>query len=721
MNKRDIATQVAPVTECTYLRPMDLLLNPRSIAFVGASAEPSRLGGIAIDHLVKFGFEGKVYPVNPKYTEMHGLQCYPDIESLPEIPDLAVLAIGAEMVFPTLVKCHEKGIRAAIIYASGFAEEGEEGARLQQKIAAFARENDMAVCGPNCMGLANLNTRAITAFATIFRDYPPNTGAGHVSLVTQSGNMCAILYVAGYERGIKFNQFINTGNEASIEFAEYLEYLADDPQTHSVIGYLEGLRDGERLIRVSEKFHRAGKALILIKSGETEQGSIAAMSHTASLAGNQAINRAAFRQLGIMQARDPMQLVDVAYLASMKDRTAGRRVAVASISGAMGGLLTDLLVSAGLEVPVLPLGAQRELKEKAPMLGMVANPIDLTANLYNREGLATEVFATVVADSHVDTVLVYATGYLLDRIANELIDASRRSGLLFIAIDTGKAKSRGDLERAGIPVFTDVARAVGAMATYLPWREEASRREHWRTLRNGRTATSEEKFVLSRRMDEHQTKHLLKSHGVPVCEERVAGNADEAAALADMAGYSVALKILSPDIAHKTEAGGVRLHLMNADAVRSAYAEVMKNVQASQPDAELRGVLVQRMEVGVGELIVGITRDPIFGLSITVGLGGIFTEVFRDVAHRLLPVDETIAQEMLEELRGYKLLTGFRGKPQGDIAAACSAIAAVSTLAMQFDGEINELEINPLLVRADGDGVVALDALLSVAPAECNR
>ncbi|WP_327196052.1 acetate--CoA ligase family protein [Noviherbaspirillum sp. Root189] len=720
MNKRDISTQVAAVTERGSLRPMDLLLNPRSIAFIGASADPSRLGGIAIDHLVKFGFEGKVYPVNPKYQEMHGLQCYPDIESLPEAPDLAVLAIGADMVFPTLVKCHAKGIRAAIIYASGFAEEGEEGARLQQQIADFSREHDMAVCGPNCMGLANLSTGAITAFATIFRDYPPNTGAGHVSLVTQSGNMCAILYVAGYERGIKFNQFINTGNEASIEFAEYLEYLADDPQTHSVIGYLEGLRDGERLIRVSEKFHRAGKALILIKSGETEQGSIAAMSHTASLAGNQAINRAAFRQLGIMQARDPMQLVDVAYLAGMKDRSAGRRIAVASISGAMGGLLTDLLVSAGLEVPVLPQDAQRILKEKAPMLGMVANPIDLTANLYNREGLAAEVFATLVADSNIDTVLVYATGYLLDRIADELIDASRRSGRLFIAIDTGKAKSRDDLERAGIPVFTDVARAVGAMATYLPWREEASRRDHWRALRTEREVATGEKLLLSPRMDEYQTKRLLESHGVPVCAERVARNADEAAAFADMTGFPVALKILSPDIAHKTEAGGVRLHLTNADAVRNAYAEVMDNVRVSQPEAELRGVLVQKMEAGVGELIVGITRDPIFGLSMTVGLGGIFTELFRDVSHRLLPVDETIAHEMLKELRGYKLLTGFRGKPRGDIAAACSAIAAVSTLAMHLDGAINELEINPLLVRAEGDGVVALDALLSTTPVDSN-
>lgn len=283
---------------------MQCLLDPRSIAVIGASADPKRLGGIAIDHLVDFGYGGAVYPINPKYQEMHGLRCYPDIESLPQAPDVVVLAIGADAVQPTLQRCHAKGVRAAIVYAAGYAEAGEEGAARQRELEAFARETGMAICGPNCMGLANMNTRAITAFATLLKDYPPRE-LGHTALVTQSGNMSAVIYAAGCERGVRFSQFINTGNEACLEFSQFLDYLAEDEETHAVIGYVEGLRDGARFIDVAQRFSQAGKPLILIKSGETEQGCAAAMSHTASLAGNRAINRAAFRQLGVMQARDP--------------------------------------------------------------------------------------------------------------------------------------------------------------------------------------------------------------------------------------------------------------------------------------------------------------------------------------------------------------------------------------------------------------------------------
>ncbi|WYX30835.1 acetate--CoA ligase family protein [Achromobacter denitrificans] len=691
-----------------HATPMQRLLDPRSIAFIGASADPKRLGGIAIDHLVDFGYGGAVYPVNPKYPQMHGLVCYPDVESLPQAPDLVVLAIGAEAVLPTLRRCHERGIRAAIVYAAGFAEADEAGVARQQELVDFANETGMAVCGPNCMGLANLNTRAISAFATLLKDYPPSE-PGHVALLTQSGNMCAVIYGAGRDRGVRFNQFINTGNEACLEFAQYLDYLVDDPQTRCAIGYLEGLRDGDRFIAVAERFRQAGKPLILIKSGETEQGSAAAMSHTASLAGNQAVNRAAFRQLGIMQARDPGHLVDLAYLASFGGRRGGRRVAVASISGAMGGLLTDLLVDSGLQVPPLAAHLQQRLRETAPELGMVGNPIDLTANLYNREGIAGKVFGALADDDGVDTVLVYGTGYLLDRIAQELIEASRVSGRLFIAIDTGRARSRGELEAAGVPVFTDAARAVAAMAVYLPWFEMAGSREHWARLRLACGAPQATQAI-PRRLDECEAKRLLAAHGVPVCEELPAETPDQAAQLAQQLGYPVALKVLSPDIPHKTEIGGVRLRLSDPAAVKAASQEVLDNAARNAPGSEVRGVLVQRMESGVCELIVGVTRDPVFGLAMTVGLGGVFTEVFRDAAHRVLPVDERMAREMLQELRGFRLLTGYRGQAPADLDAVCGAIAAISRAAYALPEDVTDIEVNPLLAKAQG--AVALDALI---------
>lgn len=687
---------------------MQCLLDPRSIAVIGASADPKRLGGIAIDHLVDFGYGGAVYPINPKYQEMHGLPCYPDIESLPQAPDVVVLAIGADAVQPTLQRCHAKGVRAAIVYAAGYAEAGEEGAARQRELEAFARETGMAICGPNCMGLANMNTRAITAFATLLKDYPPRE-LGHTALVTQSGNMSAVIYAAGCERGVRFSQFINTGNEACLEFSQFLDYLAEDEETHAVIGYVEGLRDGARFIDVAQRFSQAGKPLILIKSGETEQGSAAALSHTASLAGNQAINRAAFRQLGVMQARDPGHLVDLAYLAGFRGRRGGRRIAVASISGAMGGLLTDMLVTQGLQVPTLPEALQQHLRYTAPELAMVANPIDLTANLYNREGIAAKVFDALAQNDDVDAVLVYGTGYLLDRIADELIEASRTSGRLFIAIDTGKASSRERLQTAGVPVFTDAARAVDAMAVYLPWFEEAGQRGHWTQLR-AQMLFGKDPVPVPRKLDEYEAKRMLARYGVPVCEERPAATPEQAALHASEMGYPVALKVLSPDIAHKTEVGGVRLRLTNEAAVRQASQEVMSSAKRHVPGAQLKGVLVQRMESGVCELIVGVTRDPVFGLAMTVGVGGVFTEIFRDVSHRLLPVDERIAHDMLRELRGYRLLTGYRGAAPADLDAVCHAIAAVSRAALAMPAEVTDIEINPLLARPQG--AIALDALI---------
>jgi len=688
--------------------PMQRLLDPRSISIIGASADPKRLGGVAIDHLVDFGYGGAIYPINPKYSQMHGLRCYPDIESLPQAPDVVVLAIGADAVQPMLQRCYAKGVRAAIVYASGYAEANAEGAARQRELQAFARETNMAICGPNCMGLANMSTRAITAFATLLKDYPPRE-QGHTALVTQSGNMSAAIYAAGCERGVRFSQFINTGNEACLEFSHFLDYLVEDGQTHAVIGYLEGLRDGARFIDVAQRFSQAGKPLILIKSGETEQGATAAMSHTASLAGNRAINRAAFRQLGVMQAHDPGHLVDLAYLAGFRGRRGGRRIAVASISGAMGGLLTDMLIIKGLQVPTLPEALQQHLRETAPELAMVANPIDLTANLYNREGIATKVFDTLARSDDVDTVLVYGTGYLLDRIADELIEASQTSGRLFIAIDTGKASSRKRLETEGVPVFTDVARAVEAMVVYLHWFEEADQRSYWAQLR-AREHAGKDLVAVCRKLDEYEAKRLLARYGVPVCEERRASTPEQAALHANDMGYPVALKVLSPDIAHKTEIGGVRLHLMDEAAVRQAGQDVLENAKRHVPGAQLKGVLVQRMENGVCELIVGVTRDPVFGPAMTVGVGGVFTEIFHDVSHRLLPIDERIAHDMLRELRGYPLLTGYRGSALASLDAVCSAIAAVSRAALAMPAEVTDIEINPLLVQSKG--VVALDTLI---------
>ncbi|WP_116382014.1 acetate--CoA ligase family protein [Cupriavidus taiwanensis] len=695
--------------------PLSSLLEPASIAIIGASRDTSRIGGVALDHLRRLGYRGAVYPVNPRYAEIGALPCYPDIESVPRTPDVAVLALGADEVLPQLRRCHAVGIRAAILYASGFAEAGEAGVARQAELSAFARDSGMAIAGPNCMGLANLTTRAVTAFATTFRAFPPQDGPGHVSLLTQSGNVCAIVYATGRQMDVGFHQFINTGNEACLDYADYLDYLAGDAQTGTVVGYVEGLRNGPRFIDAAARLRAAGKPLILLKAGESEAGSSATQSHTAVLAGNQAIYRAAFAQLGAMQARDPAHLTDLAYLAGFHQRGAGGRVVVASVSGAMGALSADLLSAAGLAVPPLDPALQQRLQAAVPEIGGVANPVDMTGNLFNREGLAYTVLDHLAADPGTDVIFLYATAYLLDRVAGELIDVAGRTSRLIVVATTGEPASRARLAAAGIALFPDVARAAQALGTYVGWLGTAAPTARWMALRAQSAAGAAGDMPdasLNASPDEYQAKQWLAGFGVPIGVEAVAATPDDAAVAAERIGYPVAVKVLSPDIAHKTEVGGVRLGLADAQQVRAAAAGIVASASRAMPQARQRGLLVQQMTNGVCELIVGVTRDPVFGPAMTVGLGGIFTEIFHDVAHRLLPVDREMAREMLSGLRGYRLMNGFRGKPAADIDAAAAAIAALSDAALALGDQLGEMEVNPLMVRAAGQGAVALDALI---------
>lgn len=696
------------------------LLNPRSIAVVGAACETRRIGGIAIDSLLRHGFKGAIYPVNPRYEEVQGLRCYPHVGSLPEVPDVAVLALGAAQVMPTLERCHAKGIRHAVIYASGYAEEGEEGARQQAALRGFAQRTGMAISGPNCMGHANLHTGAITAFSTLFGEYPPRVGADtqDLAILTQSGAICGLLYKSGSDRGLRFSQFINTGNEAALEFPDYLDYLVDDPATAAVVGYIEGLHDGRRFIDAVDRLAQRDKPLLLLKSGTSARGALATQSHTAALSGDNAIFRAAMRQLGVMVADDDTHLIDLACLVGFRDRSAGLRVAIASVSGGMGAMLADLLTTAGLDVPELPRHEQQAIREQVPAIGMHANPVDLTAQIFNNDGVALQVLGPLARSAAVDVVLIYAGGFLLDRIADEVIEIARHTSRLMVVIDSGNSVRRKDLADAGIAIFTDSARCVRALGTYLRWQGEQGAARRWRGLRQASARTADG-AVLPPDPDEHQVKVWLASFGVPACDEVAVDSAEDAAQAARHLQGAVALKILSPDIAHKTEVGGVILNVQGDGPVRDAYDRISRSARAASPEARLRGALVQRMEQGVCELIVGVTHDPLFGPALTVGLGGVFTEVFRDVAHRVLPVDEGVVGEMLEELRGHRLLTGFRGRPPADVDAACAVIASIARAALAAGPAWCALEVNPLLVRAQGKGAAALDAL--VVPAAVSQ
>jgi acyl-CoA synthetase (NDP forming) len=688
---------------------LSALLNPSSVALVGASNNPARIGGMPLDLLRHFGYAGQVYPVNPKYDEVFGYTCYPDIESLPAAPELAVLAIGAQDVTSLLRRCHAKGVKAAIVYAAGFAEMGGEGEKLQAEMEAFVAESGMVVAGPNCMGFANLNLNLYTAFASVFRAVPQQQTPGRVSLVTQSGNVCSAVFALLREQGIPVSHFINTGNEACVEYSEYLEFLAQDPNTDCVVGYVEQLRNGPRFIDVALQFAEADKPLILYKVGDTEKGSEAVRSHTSALAGNQALYKAGLKQLNVIQSDDFAQMADLAMLSGFRHRQGGKRVAIMTLSGALGAILADKFIGAGLDIPTLPDDVQQTLRDGIPDYGMVSNPIDVTGNIVNNPEFVRSVFEALAQTDSIDTVVVYASGSLLDRMAEPLLEVCAKYPRLFVAIDTGKATCREKLAAGGVPVFTDFGRAVRALSPFCHWlagREQVAR---WALLRQNSVTVESHQLE---HLNEYQTKQLLGRFGVPAVAEQPAASADEAVSAAQAIGYPVVLKILSADIAHKTEAGGVKLKLQNEAEVRSAFAEIIESAGRYDPSAKLDGVLVQKMSSGIAELIVGVTHDEVFGPALTVGLGGVLTELYRDVSHRLLPVDESFARDMLAELKAFPLLDGFRGRPKADVDAACKAIAALSDASARLGSEANEIEVNPLQVKAVGEGAAAVDALL---------
>lgn len=696
-------------------RPLDALLKPRSIAMIGASNNASRIGGMPLELMQRFGYKGDIFPINPKYQEAFGIRCYPDIESVPAVPDLAVLAVPAAEVTPMLRRCQGKGVAAAIVYASGFSEAGAEGLQLQTELEEFARRTGMIIAGPNCMGFANLNHHIYTAFASVFKNVPVQDRLGRVSLLTQSGNVCSALFAQLRRIGVTVSHFVNTGNEACLEFSQYLQYMAADDETDAVVGYIEQLRDGQRFIEVALEFARRGKPLILFKAGESDKGSEAVRSHTSALAGHQAFYRAAFRQLNVLHADDFAQMADLAWLSGFRQRQGGRRVAILSISGALGAIIADRLIAAGHQVPTLPPEVQKILRAGIPTYGMVANPVDLTGNVVNNPEFVQTIFAVLATTPSVDTVIVYAPGYLLDRMAGALEKVCREHNRLFVAIDTGAATCGEQLAHAGVPMFSDLGRAMRALEPYLHWLSRRAEVEHWITLRNVSESPSIA-LAHSARMNEHQVKLLLSELGLPTIPEEIAEDEAGAIAAAARVGFPVALKILSADIAHKTEVGGVKLNLTDAQQVQVAFREVIDAAHRKAPLARIDGVLVQPMSRCIAELIVGITHDPVFGAALTVGLGGVLTELYGDVCHRLLPIDEVISREMLNEMKAFPLLDGFRGMPKADVDAACAAIAALSRAAQRLAPSVRQIEINPLQVRERGAGVAVLDALILGAP-----
>lgn len=702
---------------CTDL---ERFFNPRAIAIIGASQDLATISGQPLKFLQSHGYRGKLYPVNPRYQEVAGVKCYPALADVPEVPDLVLILVNAARVAEMLRQCGAKRVPYVIIFTSGFSEMGGEGVKLQQELAAIAREYGIGVVGPNCQGMMNIADGVFAGFGSVFNaDYAP----GPVSMVSQSGGFgFSVLNLSSKDGGLPFRQMVTTGNEIGVSTVDFIDYYIRDPKTEIIVGYIEGLKDARRLLEVGDKALAAGKPVLMWKVGNTEQGQKAARSHTANLGGAMALYKAAFRQSGILQVEDIQDVADYGRAFRCGRLPRGNRLAIITISGGAGILMTDECIARGMQVPQLAPQTGEKLRGFVPAYGSLLNPVDVTAAIFNNTELIGQTLQAIVDDPNVDCVaMINASlqGELAAKVATQIVaGAGRTDKPVFIcwsARDAVAAEAYAMLDAARIPHYKSPVRCGRALAA-LSWYAEAQRRRDRQRKEKAPALSSaaarQSLAGKSADVSEHNAKRVLAEYGISVTREELAASREQALEIAQSIGYPVALKVQSPDISHKTEARAVRLNVTSDAELASAYEEVLSSARAYRRDARIEGVLVQEMIKDGLEAILGVTNDPLFGPAVMFGLGGIFAEVLKDVSFRLAPVTASVAREMVEEIAGYPVLAGARGRPRADVDALVDAIVRLSALAMDLKDSISELDINPLIVLAEGRGVKAADALI---------
>jgi len=701
---------------------LDLFFYPASVAVIGASQDPYKPNGIPLNLFYSFGYQGELYPVNPKYENVGGLKCYPSVLDIPASVDLAIVWVAAAQAMSVLKDCAAKGIKAVIVFTSGFAEIGEEGRRIQEEMSALARTAGMRLLGPNCLGILNYYNGNTASF---FYHKKPE-GLVHpltLSFITQSGGLGGIIYQLVIQFSVGFNYFVSTGNEADITFSEILGYMVQRDEVNLIGGYLEGLpRDGRLFMEACNQALRRRKLITLLKAGRTSSGAAAAASHTGALVGEDRVYNGVFKQSGVLRADEVEQMNALITLYAAGRLPAGKKMGVITISGGGGVVVADKCPLYGLEVVALAPETQEALREFFPSYGAVRNPVDLTSRLMVEPELFQRAIRTVMEDPRVDVGGFFYNLEVPDPEAVERIIETYyqvKKPMVLFAWPTGldfAVEARNRLIQAGVPVIEHIPSGLWAISALADWVKQAELWQPYPVYFTGHQYDQACEVIKRARLDrraaltELESKKIIAAYGIPVTREKLAGSADEAVWAAREIGFPVVLKIESPEILHKTEAGGIALNLMNEDSVREAYELIMKRARQYNPEAIIDGVLVQEMLKPGLEVIVGMKNDPVFGPVILFGLGGIFVELLSDAALRPAPLREQDALAMLDELKGRALLDGVRGQEPRDRAALVSILMKLSQMAVELGESIEELDLNPVIVYADG--AVAADALI---------
>jgi acyl-CoA synthetase (NDP forming) len=683
----------------------DSLFAPRRIALIGASSDEKRTTSRPQRFLQKHGFSGEILPVNPGRTEIFGVKAWKAIDAVPGDVDHAYILLNGKDAVAALAACGKRGVKVASILAGGFADAGAAGASLQDELVQIVQQTGIRLVGPNSIGTVSTDPAvALTANAAFAVD---RLRPGNWGLVSQSGSLIGALLSRADARGIGFSRLISVGNEVDLKVGEIADLLVDDPKTSAILLFMETLRDGERLARAARRAHAAGKPVVAYKLGRSDIGQELAKSHTGAIAGSDATFDAFCRRHGIARVSMFESLVDVPALLVDRPPATGRRVAVATTTGGGAAMVVDNMAMAGLDIA----GPPQELVDWLKPLGIAAGEgklVDLTLAGAKPE-IVSGTIERLLADANNDAAIfvVGSSAQFNPELAVEpLLKFAGSRKPFAVSLTPAAEKSLALLTAAGVPAFRHPESCAEAMALCLlrptpqpePKLAEPSAAAR-AALEAGRTG-----------FDERQATALFAALGVPVAKSVAVPDARRVAAAVDQVGAPVALKILSADIAHKTEAGGVALGLPDGQAAAIAAREMEKRVAAQAPQARLDGFLVQKMERGLAEVILGFRRDPLVGPTVTVGLGGVLAEIYKDAATRLAPVDEAEALQMIDEVKGLATIRGYRNLPRGDVAALARAIAAFSAIAHPAFAGVSEAEINPLLVK--GDGVVAVDGLV---------
>ena len=694
-------------------------MRPRSIAVLGASPRANTLGNNAVVNLQRFGYAGRIFPVHPSAPDVAGITAYANLASLPEVPDCAVVALSSDKVVPTLDEAAARGVRAAVVFASGFAETDDAGKALQLELQALCERTGLVICGPNCLGLVNVTGRISLYSSSV----PEGLRAGGLAVVSHSGSGCIALSTLG-RFGLSY--MVSAGNAAVVDLAGYLEYLATDESTRVAALFMEQMRDPVRFANAMTAMHEAGKPVIVLKVGKSPKGAAASAAHTGSLAGSSEAYAEFFRSNGVIGVDDLDEMAEsIALMLAVKKIPQGDGLGMISVSGGETAMLCDVADRTGVKLPDPVEATKSRLRAALPGFGTASNPLDATGNA---------VYDVSVYEACMDA-LASDPGIALVAVAQDCSPGLSKLGsgnyrriaekVAAVAARLDKPVAFFNPTAGGLHPFviepfegTNVAVMQGTRASLLAIRRLFEYAQAGRTPPRAVPAAGEPDPAWRARLQsgapftEREGKLFLAAHGIPVTRESLARSESEAIAAAGSLGYPVVLKIESPDIAHKTEVGGVKVGVADAAAVATAYREILASVKTKAPEASVTGIVVQEMVSGGVEMIAGLSQCAPFGMGVVTGTGGVLVELVKDASLALAPVDRSRAIELIRSTKAHKRLAGYRGAAPADIEAFTGVLVALSGIATAYGDLIEAIDLNPVSVLAAGQGVRVLDALI---------